>query len=140
MQLWLDKLVRHCVYSGWQASRNGDSETECAWFCVHRPTLRHHHTAPHHIILHHCPPSFTAHCPPPAIFPFLPSDMFSSQLRAREVDAAEAQRVAAAAAADVAALRAQLAAAKQTAAAAEAAMESRLAAKEAEVCMSTHML
>lgn len=61
------------------------------------------------------------------------ADMLSSQLRGRELDLSEAQRTAAAAAAEVAALRSQLAAARQAAAAEAAAMETQLAAKEAEV-------
>lgn len=62
------------------------------------------------------------------------TDIINSQLRAREIDVAEAQRVAAAAQAEVSVLRSQLAAAKQAAAAEAAGAEARLAAKEAEVC------
>jgi len=69
---------------------------------------------------------------PPPLTP-THSDMLSSQLRGRELDLSEAQRTAAAAAAEVAALRSQLAAARQAAAAEAAAMETQLAAKEAEV-------
>jgi hypothetical protein len=62
------------------------------------------------------------------------ADIINSQLRAREIDVAEAQRIAAAAQAEVSVLRSQLAAAKQAAAAETAGAEARMAAKEAEVC------
>lgn len=61
------------------------------------------------------------------------TDIINSQLRSREVDLSEAQRVAAAAQAEAAVLRSQLAAAKQAAAADAAAAEARLASKDAEV-------
>lgn len=74
--------------------------------------------------------------PAPPLSPYTHSDMLSSQLRGRELDLSEAHRTAAAAAAEVAALRSQLAAARQAAAAEAAAMETQLAAKDAEVCVS----